>query len=212
MKKLLAALAFCLIPALVWASTATLTWDPNTDTNLAGYRVYYANTNVKPFTGTGATEGASGLLVPKGTNTTTLTGLDSTKPYYFAVTAYNPTGQESAYSNIVNVPIFPVKIMSVVSTAARGSITITWPYVQNATSYNMYWSKTPMVGPSNETKITGVTSPYVFSGLPDNTTYYFVITGVNGIAEGIPSAEMANTTLSAPPNPVLNLNCVCTPQ
>jgi hypothetical protein len=212
MKKLLVALVLCLIPALAGASTVVLTWNPNTDANLAGYKVYYANTNVQPFTGSGAVQGASGKVsVLKGTNTATLSGLDPTKPYFMAVTAYNTAGQESIYSNVVNIPILPVQITGVTSADSKGTITISWPPVATAQSYNLYWSKSTGVTITNGTKVAGVVSPYTLSNLADGTAYYFIVTGVNGVAEGFPSAEMTDTTPIAP-NPVINLNCVCTPQ
>ena len=212
MKKLLVTFVLCLIPALAGASTVVLTWNPNTDANLAGYKVYYANANTQPFVGTGATQGASGAVtVLKGTNTATLSGLDPTKPYYMAVTAYNTAGQESIYSNIVTIPIFPVKIAAVTSTDSKGAITISWPPVANAQSYKLYWSKTTGVTIANGTKVAGVVSPYTLSGLANGTQYYFIVTGLNGLAEGFPSAEMTDTTPIAP-SPVINLNCVCTPQ
>jgi chitinase len=105
--KTLLTIIFCLIATVASASTVILQWDANTETDLAGYKVYYSNTNVQPFVGTGAVEGASGITIAKGTTTATLSGLNPAKAYYFAVTAYNTSGMESVYSNIVVVPAFP---------------------------------------------------------------------------------------------------------
>lgn len=109
MKKLILAaiLVVLILPALAAASTVVLEWDPNTEADLAGYKVYYSNTDAQPFTGTGATQGPAPVIIPKGTNTATLSGMDPTKAYYFAITAYNTAGMESLYSNIVNIPKFP---------------------------------------------------------------------------------------------------------
>ena len=111
MKTLFAAIVMVVMVAgYSFAGTVVLQWDPNTETNLTGYKVYYANTNVQPFQGTGAAQGVSGsILVPKGTQTATLSGLDTSKAVFFAVTAYNNQGAESGYSNIVSVtaPWFP---------------------------------------------------------------------------------------------------------
>ena len=117
MKTLFTALTMVLVIAgYSFAGTVQLTWDPNTETNLTGYKVYYANTNVQPFQGTGAAQGASGsILIPKGTQTATLSALDPTHPYFFAVTAYNNQGAESTYSNIVSItaPWFPSAVAGV---------------------------------------------------------------------------------------------------
>jgi chitinase len=117
LKMLLKGIALGIIAAALFipataiaaiATTVVLQWDPNTDSDLAGYKVYYSTTNVQPFTGTGAVEGASGAItVLKGVNTATISKLDYSKNWYFAVTAYNTAGLESAYSNVVMVPRFP---------------------------------------------------------------------------------------------------------
>ena len=86
-------------PAL--ATDVTLTWDPNTETDLAGYRLYQkADSVVPPF--------VKVQDIPKGTTTASVTGLDSSHSYSFAVTAYNTAGLESAYSNIVTIPAAPL--------------------------------------------------------------------------------------------------------
>ena len=81
-------------PAL--AADVKLQWDPNTETDLAGYRLYQKTDSAEPpFTKI--------QDIPKGTQTANVTGLDSSHSYSFAVTAYNTAGLESAYSNIVTV-------------------------------------------------------------------------------------------------------------
>ena len=107
MKKFLVALALCLIPAIAGASTVVLNFVDNNTPASASFKMYYSTTNTQPFTGTGATQGASPVVLAAGSTTGTLSGLDPTKTYYFAVTAVNTAGQESAYSNIVTLPPFP---------------------------------------------------------------------------------------------------------
>ena len=96
------------LPNICGAMTVVLQWDQVVDANLQGYKCYYSTSNIQPFTGTGATQGPSPTVIAKGTTTCTLGGLDSTKQYYFAVTAYNNAGMESLYSNIVTVPAWPI--------------------------------------------------------------------------------------------------------
>jgi fibronectin type 3 domain-containing protein len=75
--------------------TAILSWDPVTATDLSGYRVYYG-------TGPGAYLQPFGHGIEVGDVVTyTVTGLSSGTRYYFAVTAYDTTGNESIYSNEV---------------------------------------------------------------------------------------------------------------
>lgn len=86
------------------ASDVILQWDPNTEPDLAGYRIYYkANSAELPFDGAGAVEGVAPIDVANQT-TATVRGLDPGTDYYFAVTAYNASGMESSYSEIIALP------------------------------------------------------------------------------------------------------------
>jgi chitodextrinase len=77
------------------ANTATLAWDVVTHPNLAGYRVYFG-------TAPGTYSQAPGSGVNVGNVIThTITGLTSGTRYYFAVTAYDGSNVESAFSNEV---------------------------------------------------------------------------------------------------------------
>lgn len=114
------------VPAAAFPSTVSLQWDPSTDPDLAGYRVYYqANSSALPFVGSGAVEGAAPVNVANST-TASISGLDPGKSYYFAVTAYNSTGLESAYSNVVRVneTVPPVVDLAVPSSSATLSGTV----------------------------------------------------------------------------------------
>ena len=91
------ALEFCLLLLLVltWTSPAlaaavTLRWDPNPETTLSGYRLYYGTASRNYTT-----------LVDVGNRTTyAVTGL-APGTYYFAVTAYDILGNESGFSDEV---------------------------------------------------------------------------------------------------------------
>lgn len=91
-------LAVFIIPS--HASTVILQWDANVEIDLAGYKVYQK-------TGAATLSFTQVQSIPKGTQTVTLSDLDSTKEYFFAVTAFNTSGLESSYSNIVTVEPFP---------------------------------------------------------------------------------------------------------
>jgi len=43
MKKIILVIVMCLIPVMSYAASATLTWTPNTESDLAGYKVYRGN-------------------------------------------------------------------------------------------------------------------------------------------------------------------------
>lgn len=109
----------------VSAKTVNLAWDASTGPGVAGYKVYYAvGSSNQPFTGTGATQGASPIDV--GLNTTAiLTGLADGDTHFFTVTAYNSSGVESSYSNIVSsapVVVTPVNRAPVLSPIGNRTV------------------------------------------------------------------------------------------
>jgi Fibronectin type III domain/Bacterial Ig domain len=81
------------IAGAAWgAQSVTLAWDANTETNLAGYNLYFG-----PQTGVYTNKITLGK-----TTTNAVNGLVSGSTYYFAVTAFNTAGAESDYSTEVS--------------------------------------------------------------------------------------------------------------
>ena len=76
-------------------STAILAWDAVTATNLNGYRIYYGTNPGRYLQSVG-----QGINVGR-VESYTLNGLASGTRYYFAVTAFDTSGNESAFSNEV---------------------------------------------------------------------------------------------------------------
>jgi hypothetical protein len=90
-----------------YASDVTLAWDANSETDLAGYKIYYGNTAGGPYNASGSSDGASpitvllGSLMDPANPEFTVHGLpDGT--YYFVATAFDLAGLESGYSNQVS--------------------------------------------------------------------------------------------------------------
>jgi fibronectin type 3 domain-containing protein len=80
------------------AGTASLTWNANTDSDLAGYKVYQGTSS--------GTYTAPVGTIPKGTTSYTVTGLQTGTTYFFIITAYDSAGNESLHSNEVSKSIF----------------------------------------------------------------------------------------------------------
>lgn len=80
------------------SSSVTLTWNPNTESDLAGYKVYRATSS--------GTYGAPIATIQGNTTSYIATGLQFGTTYFFVVTAYDIAGNESAYSNEVSKSIF----------------------------------------------------------------------------------------------------------
>lgn len=84
---------------LVSLTKAQLTWTPNSERDIAGYKVYYSS-NLTGFGGTDAAEGPSPILVST-IDTMTISGLTRGRVYRFAVSAFDLSVNESALSNVV---------------------------------------------------------------------------------------------------------------
>ena len=69
------------------AADVALAWNANTESNLAGYRIYY-----------GTSSGNLSSSVNAGNVTTyTVTGLPLGATYFFAATAYNTSGERKRF-------------------------------------------------------------------------------------------------------------------
>jgi len=135
------------------ASTVTLQWDANTEPDLAGYKVYHSAES-SPL------EGAVPLDVSNQT-TATISGLDPAKSYRFAVSAYNTSGLESSFSNIVTLaeqlaPTVAITLLAD-SAAVSGAVVISVDAADNVgvTRVEYYIN--------GELKMTVTGAPYVYS-------------------------------------------------
>jgi hypothetical protein len=70
----------------------TLTWNTQSDSDLAGWKVY-----VGTATGNYSRVIDAGLTTNTGAPTYSLTGLENGKTYYVNLTAYDQTGNESTF-------------------------------------------------------------------------------------------------------------------
>lgn len=78
------------IPAVAQAATLTVTWQSNTEPDLAGYKIYY---------GTASGQYGVPISVDAATTSYQLTNLNPNTTYYVALTAFNLAGFESGFSD-----------------------------------------------------------------------------------------------------------------
>ena len=83
-------------PALSTAGTATVSWNPNMESDLSGYKIYYGTASA---TYTQVQNVA--LTSTPSTPSLTLNSLTDGETYFFAVTAYDLNGNESTFSGEV---------------------------------------------------------------------------------------------------------------
>jgi hypothetical protein len=91
--------AFIFIVTATYAGQVTLGWEPNTEPDLAGYKIYYGNSSRNYTRITDVKDKTAASLI--------ITGLIEGQTFYFAATAYNTSGLESNYSAEVFCTINP---------------------------------------------------------------------------------------------------------
>jgi hypothetical protein len=111
---------FLLFAGLAMADGITLTWDPNPESEVAGYKVYSGS----------ASHAYSGPVDVGNWTNCFMSGLEPGKTYYFAATAYSSTGEESDYSTevVYSVPVscsFSLSPVSQVYSSCGGSGAVT---------------------------------------------------------------------------------------
>jgi hypothetical protein len=201
-KKWAKLLLFCIGLVLCLVKSAypldvTLQWDANTETDLAGYRVYYRTGSsgggvLGNYDGTGANEGDSPIemLLAEGENADadivecTVTGLPNGQTYYFVVTAYDnevPSLESNASNEVDTGSSSPDTTPPVISDVQVASTTETttvihWTTNEISDSQVQYgeassnWDSYPFS--CSETSRV-ISHSITLTGLSDNTTYYF---------------------------------------
>jgi hypothetical protein len=119
-------------PAFAALQECTITWTPNSEADLKGYRVYASPTS------RGYKKGSPSLDVPATQNTAKCSALNLPSPgvYFFGLTAYDTTGNESEFSNemsrnIGEIITAPLAYVTRVQTDADGAtVTISGPAVK----------------------------------------------------------------------------------
>lgn len=88
------------LTGFIHAESVILQWDPNTEPELAGYRLFRSNSSLLKTTvdQAMADSGVGKILVDKLLCTVEVTGLDTDSTYYFRLTAIDTSGNQSGFN------------------------------------------------------------------------------------------------------------------
>jgi hypothetical protein len=184
--KSLIVLLFLLLSQSTFAQAVSLVWDPNSETNLVGYKVYYG-TSPRTY-GTPITIGLDPSYTISGLGIGT---------WYFAVTAFNATQNESGFSNEVSTTIanLPLPVTISISTIPNPGPRVTLLLVSSILSYQAtvvwqtdtecdgfaLWSKDGVRWFSVTANHLGTTEHLaIISPLTSRTHYQYKVTGTCG--------------------------------
>jgi len=187
---------------IVTDGSFTMDWSQVTNANK--YSVYMAQDS-------GVTQENAGTLTGGmiHTNVESSFGhsLTNGSRFYLVVTANNDN-EESVESTKLSVKPKATgeDIPDEVSiTADKDHVTISWKAVENATSYNVYWSNSPnltaqsgkLVPGGSDTTSTNITH----TGLQNGLMYYYIVTAIFNNGEGEESAEVGAVPYGQLPPP-----------
>jgi fibronectin type 3 domain-containing protein len=172
-----------------------LSW--NTSTGATSY-------NVKRSTVNGS--GYATITSPT-TNSYTNTGLTNGTTYYYVVSAVNSSGESANSSQVIATPVaIPSAPTGLTVTPGNAQVALSWTASSGATSYNVKRSTVNGSGYVTVSSPTGTT--YTDTGLTNGTTYYYVVSAVNGSGESANSTQASATpTGGSGGTPVVQISC-----
>ncbi|GAB4257270.1 Ig-like domain-containing protein [Thermincola ferriacetica] len=188
-----------------------ISWSPNTEPDLSGYKIY------RDTSPTGSFNTLVGS-VPAGTTNITDNGLTEFTRYYYKVTAYDTSSNESDKASstaVVGIPNRPPATpagLNVTDPAVGRTLTVSWnavtgepldPFNGNTpdlAGYNLYVAGDP-AGPYGKVNATPITdTTYTHIGLKDGNTYYYKVAAVDRYgAESVLSAAVSGTPSDSTP-------------
>ena len=109
---------------------------------------------------------------------------------YAALVACSSGGGNSGGSTNTAVT---TKAFGLAARAQDQAITLSWPRINDAKKYNLYWSLTSGVTKNTGAKIASAVAPYEHRGLSNGVPVYYVYTVETSAGEGAESLEISLT-------------------
>jgi hypothetical protein len=154
LRRFLLCLLLCSAGWKLFESPATasislnVAWIASSDTNVAGYKIYYGTVSGQ----------YTNVIVAGNVTSTSISGIKPGNTYYFAATSYNAAGWESSYSPEISytVPVINLPPISIASTSGGVNVSVNGtaasPYVIMASTNLINW-----------VALTTNTAPFVFT-------------------------------------------------
>lgn len=183
----------------LFAADAVVSWDPNTESNLAGYKIYVGT----------ASQTYNAPIDVGNVTAWTVSGLSVGATYYFAVTAYNTAGTESGFSNeasktfVTTSDTTPPAISSVNAIAITlNEATITWATDEPADSQVQYGATTAYGSATGLNPAMATAHSQGLTGLQPGTVYHYRVLSRDAAGNLATSSDVTFTTASdtAPPS------------
>jgi fibronectin type 3 domain-containing protein len=177
-----------LAAAVLSNSSITISW--NSLEGAASYKLYH----------TASSNGEFALIASTAETSYTHTGLTAATPYYYKVAGVSPEGEGTLSESIaVTIVLPPAPEGASFAVMSATSIKISWDAVQGAAQYKVYHSNTTATGTYN-LAATVSSINWTHTGLTINTDYYYKISAVNNIGEGLQSVFLP-AKIAAPATP-----------
>jgi len=164
-------------------NSITLTW--NITDGASKYEIWKA-----------AVAGGETYYTELSGNTYTDTGLVSGVTYYYKVLAVNIIGKSALSAEIPVSPLLPAPSGLTGAVLNRESIKLDWNIVSGAQNYKVYTS----TDDKDYTFVTAGSNTYTCSGLSVDIDYYFKVSAVSSVEEGM-TGESVSLKISTPPAP-----------
>ncbi len=209
--------------------SVVLNWTAPGDDGLSGqasrYDIRYSTDPIVDQASFDAATQVAGVPAPQplgSSESFTVSGLQSSTTYYFAVIAYDDGNNSSGLSNVVSAttgadtpPAAVTDLMACHSCITRDSMLLNWTAtgedgtIGTATSYDLRYSTgaiTDMASFNAATPIAGVSAPqpagsteaFTLSGLTAGTTYNFALVVYDAVGQASPLSNVAVATTLPP--------------
>jgi fibronectin type 3 domain-containing protein len=180
------------------AGNAQVSLNWTASTGATSYHVKRATTSGGPYTQISAPTAAS----------FTDAGLTNGTTYFYVVSALNATGESANSAQASATPVAPATPPAAPSglqaTAGNAQVSLNWTASAGATSYHVKRSTTNG-GPYTQVAAPTTTSD-TDTGLTNGTTYYYVVSALNGAGESANSSQASATPAGAAADVTITVN------